>query len=104
MTERRLDRRIATVLEATWKGVSGAQPCRVTDISSGGCFVQSTVAPVVEAETSVAITLGGGTISLRGRVLYVEPRMGFCIRFDEMSHGQADVMAAISGEPAGQPA
>jgi hypothetical protein len=30
--------------------------------------------------------------------------MGFCIRFDEMSHGQADVMAAISGEPAGQPA
>ena len=101
MKERRQEPRIPCVLEATWDGQSGRQPCRVTDLSWHGCFVQSVYAPALANEATVTVTLGGDRVGFRGRVQYVEPRMGFGVVFDTISFPQATAMALIlSAKPA----
>ena len=100
MMERRQEPRVACVLEAIWDGQSGTQPCRVTDLSWHGCFVQSWYAPAVANEAVVTVTLGGDRVDLRGRVRYVEARMGFGLMFDTISFHQATAMGLVLCEPA----
>lgn len=97
MTERRQEPRVATVLDAVWGGHSGGGPCRVTDISWRGCFVQSVFGPVAGNETSVTVTLGNTSVGFRGRVPYVEDRMGFAVMFDELTADQQRALSSVLG-------
>jgi hypothetical protein len=100
MTERRSNPRVALVLDATWHGLSGASSCRVTDISLGGCFIQSLSAPAIDDDASIRVTVGDAPVGVRGRVRYIEPNMGFAIKFDGLSDAQARaIRAALDGQP-----
>ena len=99
MTERRHHRRVPTVLQATWHGLSGDQPCRVTDISWGGCFVQALASPRIDHAASITVTLGGADVGFRGRVRYVEPLMGFAIQFERLTGVEIEALRAVLGDP-----
>ena len=82
MSERRNDARIAGPFEGHWHGGSGATDVRITDISLGGCFVETRMQPVVGEETDVTVLFGDGqSLTLQGRVAYADPGIGFGISF-----------------------
>jgi len=82
MSERRNDARIAGPFEGHWHGGSGATEVRITDISLGGCFVETRMQPVVGEETDVTVLFADGqSITLQGRVAYADAGIGFGIAF-----------------------
>ena len=55
MSERRHDARITGPFEGHWHGGSGANEVRISDMSLGGCFVETMMQPVVGEETDVTV-------------------------------------------------
>jgi hypothetical protein len=88
--ERRRHPRVARPFEATFSGSSGATGCRIADVSLSGCFVQSYSAPGQGSPTVVTITAGQEVLSLPGRVVYVEPGMGFAVEFQDVPKATAE--------------
>jgi hypothetical protein len=94
--ERRSDERIALSLEARWEGFSGSYKSRVSDISLGGCFMD-TGGPVTEGEIiSFEIKLPDGEwLSLRGEVAFVQPGIGFSVRFSFLTDEEERALAQL---------
>ena len=83
--ERRQHKRVVKPFEGTWKGASGASPCRIADVSVSGCFVQSLALPTPGESTVVTIAFGQEhSLALAGTVVYVEPGMGFAVKFNAL--------------------
>lgn len=82
--ERREHPRFAHPFEGTWTGASGASPCRIADISLGGCFVQSMATPASGENTTVTIHIGHHVFTFHGVVVYSEQGMGFAVRFKDI--------------------
>lgn len=101
--ERRRHARVARPIEATFSGSSGATRCRLADVSLGGCFVQSYSSPGQGHSTVVTITAGQEVLSLPGRVVYVEPGMGFAVEFQNVPKATAErleeLLAALHEPP-----
>ena len=79
--ERREDERTGVLLEAWWENLSGRHHARVSDLSMGGCYVD-TVAPV-EADDVIVFAIrkpDGSWLELRGRVVARDPG-GFSLAF-----------------------
>jgi hypothetical protein len=77
--------RLVHPLEAKWRGSSGATPCRISDISLTGCFVQSLAAPSVGTKTKLTIDFGPErSVTVRGEVVYTETGMGFAVKFTDL--------------------
>ncbi len=86
MPERRLHQRVSGPFEGHWHGGSGATECRVSDVSLGGCFVQTLVQPTAGEETEVMVRFGPDeAITLSGRVVYAEPGLGFAMKFRDLT-------------------
>jgi hypothetical protein len=82
--ERRQHERYARALEGQWNGASGTGKCRISDISLGGCFIESLAMPAVGEDTTVTIHLGSHRLALAGRIVYVEHGMGFSVQFQDV--------------------
>jgi hypothetical protein len=94
--DRRQHPRIASPLDGTWRGASGALLCRVGDVSLGGCFVYSMAQPAVGEDTDVTMTLGESlSITVGGRVVSVEPTIGFGVQFTRLSADELDRLSEI---------
>jgi len=91
--------RITKPLEATWRGASGGSPCRIADISWGGCFVQVMVEFAIRERTEIVTTIGDNEITLTGSVVYLERPLGFSMGFDPLTHEQIDVLKEMLGQP-----
>ena len=82
----RKEERVAYLTEVVLQWSSGKREARITDLSSGGCYVD-TIATIPEGE-SVSFTLStsaGQSIDLIGKVAYVLPGFGFGIEFTDLS-------------------
>ena len=90
MNERREHPRLANRFEGKWQGASGMARCQVSDLSLSGCFVQSLSAPAPNEKTLVTIEIGSQTFSFEGEVVYVEPAMGFAVRFRDLGADDLD--------------
>jgi hypothetical protein len=83
--ERRQHKRVSRPFEGSWRGASGATSCRISDVSLGGCFVQTLATPTPGDDTHVTITFGKDlSMTFVGKVIYVEPNMGFAVRFNTL--------------------
>ena len=83
--ERRQDLRVKNWFDGSWQGSSGSSRCRLSDVSIAGCFVHSLAAPRVGERTTVIIDLGPShSISIESDVVYVEPTMGFGVKFQNV--------------------
>jgi hypothetical protein len=99
-SERRQHDRVTKPFDGRWSGASGANECRISDISTGGCFVQSlTAAPNPGEATTVTVSFGQNfSMSLTGNVVYVEPGQGFAVKFAELPENDAAVFRAFIGQ------
>lgn len=88
--ERRQFQRCTNPLDGTWNGASGTGTCRIAGISAGGCFIESIALPAVGETAVVSVRVAEHAMSFTGEVLYVEPAMGFAVKFGEISKEQLD--------------
>jgi len=84
--ERRNQERVPASIEVLWVGNAGKYESRTSDLSLGGCFVDT----VAQVELGNIITFSlqlpaGESIDIEGEVVYTYPSMGFGLRFTNVS-------------------
>ena len=92
MSERREYPRAKGPFEGWWDG-AGRQGGRVTDLSVGGCFVESVTLPAVGQVVIVWLSIGAGQIQVPGEVMYCEANHGFAVRFVEVPHAILEIVS-----------
>lgn len=98
--ERRSHSRLARWFDGSWRGGSGANRCRVSDVSLSGCFVNSLAAPQPGDRTTVTFWTAAGELSLHADVAYVEKAIGFGVKFVELSDDQKSAIESLMGSAA----
>ncbi len=93
--DRRKTGRTSTVLEANWEG-SRVGSARVTDISMGGCYLD-TIGQARPGETVIVrIRLSDGKeLTVSGIASYLQTHTGFGIRFTDLSEEQRELIAGM---------
>ena len=80
--ERREEDRVPVSLEVSWEGASGMHTARISDISLGGCYLDTIGSAAPGEIIGLTIKLPGGeTLNLRGEVAYHLQNLGFSICF-----------------------
>ena len=84
--DRRTEPRIPVNLDVIWEASAGLYGARTSDLSLGGCFVDS-VGRVVEGERIKfkMILPHGEWVQIEGIVAYQYPMVGFGVRFINMT-------------------
>jgi hypothetical protein len=92
----RKEERIPYLNEVTLSFASGKREARISDLSAGGCFVD-TIATIPEGETvSLEMRNGDGrTAELTGTVAYVLPGFGIGIKFTNLSDKNSAFLAEL---------
>jgi|ERR1700741_2012888 len=96
MSERRREKRWDVCLDAVWDGKSGNYGARVTDLSEGGCYVDSLSGAVVGEILGIKFRLPGGDwLELTGEVAHHTPPLGFGLRFLELTDEQNEKLLSL---------
>jgi hypothetical protein len=81
--ERRRHRRVAGSFEGRWDGLLGPRDCRITEISAGGCFVDTFSLQDAGTRGVVTVAVAGERFSLPGKVVHIDAVQGFSVQFDQ---------------------
>jgi hypothetical protein len=94
--ERREDKRARVSIEAWWEGQSGRQEARVSDLSMGGCFIDTlSQAKVGELIVFAIKRPGGKWLELRGEVASVDEHVGFSLAFTYLTEDEQSALARL---------
>lgn len=96
MEERRARPRLTVSLDAVWDSSRGNHPARITDLSLGGCYLD-TVGETMSGEIvcfRVALP-DGDWLYLEGEVKHHTTGMGFGVRFVDLEQQQEDKIEAV---------
>lgn len=94
--ERRTAERVPLPLEAKWAGQSGLHAARISDVSMGGCYIESLGQVSVGERIDFEVQLPTGKwMHLNGQVAFVHPNMGFGVRFRELSELESNLLEDI---------
>lgn len=83
--------------EGAWSGASGGNGGRISDLSEGGCFVESLSVPALSDEVMVTLELGSGEICVVGHVTTAEAGIGFGLQFDNLKAEQQQAIREAVG-------
>jgi hypothetical protein len=82
---------------------TGTREARISDLSLGGCFVDS-IAKVVGGEfLSLKLTVAGKTFRLQGEIVYVYPNVGFGLRFTDLTENDRVLLEELFIANGGKP-
>lgn len=96
MDERRSGQRWDVVLDAIWDGTSGNYTARITDLSDGGCYMDSLGDVSLGEPVNLKLQLPGGEwLELSGEVAHHTPPVGFGVRFLDLSDDQLKTLRAF---------
>jgi hypothetical protein len=91
MRERRTDIRLDVCLDAVWDGNGGNSPARVTDLSEGGCYIDSICEACVGEILHLKVQLPDDEwLDLVGEVAHCFARVGFGLRFVNLESAQLE--------------
>jgi len=96
MKEQRKSTRVPVRLEVQWPGWPSSCPDVTSDVSLGGCYVES-LNPVKDGEV-LNLSLGlpsNKTLRFRGEVRYHQPTIGFGIKFLQLSPFERATLEAL---------
>ena len=68
---------------------------RLTDISEGGCFVDTLVPLTEGSPVTLRVQDGLGLMELPGKILYGQPTIGSAIAFEPLDPGKVDRVRKI---------
>ena len=92
----RRNERYPLPLEVHWESLSGKHEARISDISLGGCYMESLAQVIVGEEIQFEIQLPtGGRMPLRGKVIYHQPNLGFGVSFIDLSMMARNVLTHV---------
>jgi hypothetical protein len=97
--ERRRHERVPALLEVIWESAAGEYEARLSDLSLGGCFLDT----IGEARVREVITFkvrlpAGHWLRLRGQVTHYQRGIGIGVCFPEMSEGYSKLLAQVIDE------
>lgn len=99
MKENRTEIRFDLCLTARWQGSAANRNVRISDLSQGGCYVDTVVEVIVGETLFLQILMPAGEwFELKGLVAHHTPRLGFGVRFvnlDEKQHHQICLLLRI---------
>ncbi|MDQ2936186.1 MAG: PilZ domain-containing protein [Acidobacteriota bacterium] len=88
--------RVPLLVEVLWEGAAGKYEARTSDISIGGCFIDTTGQMAIGETIAFQLCLPGSEgMELLGEVMYELPRAGFGVRFANLSDDQKQRLEAI---------
>ena len=91
MDERRSRKRWDVSLDAVWDGKSGNYTARITDLSDGGCYMDSLSEVTIGELLTLKLSLPSGEwLELTGEVAHHTPPVGFGVRFVNLSAEQLE--------------
>ncbi len=94
--ERRETPRRAVSITAYWEGLSGRHQARVSDLSLGGCFIDTLGKAEVGEFTLLSLTQADGTaLRLRGQVASVDPLTGFSLAFTYLTEDEQHALTRL---------
>lgn len=102
--ERRRHPRLKRAFDGNWRGASGGSSCRISDLSIGGCYVETKSVPAKGTDTTVTIRFGATHVmAFPARVVSVDPGIGFSVEFKPLSDDTAreleGVISALKNQP-----
>jgi Tfp pilus assembly protein PilZ len=96
MSDRRTEQRRDVCLDAVWNGKSGNYTARVTDLSEGGCYVDTMGAAQVSEVITFKLQLPDGDwLELSGEVAHQTPPLGFGLRFINLTDDQLEKLRSL---------
>ena len=96
MSDRRSEKRWDVCLDAVWDGKSGNYSARVTDLSEGGCYVDSLGEAQIGEVIAFKLQLPNGEwIEFSGEVGHQSPPLGFGLRFVTLSDEQREKLHSL---------
>ena len=94
--ERRKDDRSTVSLEAKLFGSNDGYRARISDVSLGGCYVETISSVSVGDDVAVQIEKSNGNwISLKGKVTVYHPTIGFGMSFSQLSQEETDFVKSL---------
>jgi hypothetical protein len=94
--ERREDKRARVSIEAWWEGQSGRHEARVSDLSMGGCFIDTLSRAEIGEIIVFAIKRPDGKwLQLRGQVASVDEHVGFSLAFTYLTEDEQRALARM---------
>ena len=94
--ERREHVRLVLSLEARWEDKAGLHAARISNLSSGGCFIESQHPATVGERIPVDVELPVKRwMKLSGEVVRLEPDNGFAIRFSALTISEQSTLAQL---------
>ena len=96
--------RIAISLQILLESSSGKREARISDLSMDGCFIDT----ILEVNAGEPVVFDvhlptGQPVRLSGKVAYNMPRIGFGVRFDDLSEENAQLLKQIILAHGGNP-
>ncbi len=90
--------RAPILVEVIWGGGTHSTGARTTDISEGGCFIDTMAYAVVGETIDFKLLLPDGEwLPLQGEVIHELPRTGFGVRFTNISDSDRKRLRALLG-------
>lgn len=96
MNDRRAKPRLSVYLDAVWQGAEERHTARITDLSEGGCYLD-TVGDVMVGEIVAFRVLlpDDDWLYLEGEVRHHRHRAGFGVRFVDMNEEQTEKLLRL---------
>jgi hypothetical protein len=92
------------LVECRIEGASGRSEMRLTDLSAGGCFVDTSMSFSAGAQLILYAKLGDSEVALPGRVVPVKAGsgFGFAIDLEKLAEPDRERLEAFIKEKSGQ--
>jgi len=97
--ERRAHHRVPTKLAVRWEGLLTNNYALMTDVSPGGCYINSAGRVSIDEQIGVeTILLSQAHLHLEGSVAHREWPLGFGLRFANLTDEKAALISQVVGE------
>jgi hypothetical protein len=87
--------RLPVSIDCAIEGASGRASMRVSELSLGGCYVDTRIQFAEGSPVSIRAALPGGEVLLTGRVIYAQPGFGFGVAFDDLADSTRQQLEAF---------
>jgi PilZ domain len=92
----RQNERYSYLREVELEFASGKRSARISDISAGGCYIDTIAqVPVGEVLSLYIASTSGDSMIFRGKVAYVLEGFGFGVEFVDLTDSHRDFLAGL---------
>ena len=96
--------RIPVSLETVVESSVGQREARISDLSMGGCYVDSILHAHVDETVVINIRMPDGEwMKFSGNVTYTFPGVGFGLRFADLTDDEKSLLSQIISAQGGEP-